>query len=98
MSTVFCSGFAPPGIAEQIHERSFAHINRTPPVCSKKGLVSCTAFQAIWQSAFGWSASFWRTAALCYFFGSSTDLIVSLLALGLLSALAKWIVGQRGGE
>jgi lipid-A-disaccharide synthase-like uncharacterized protein len=41
---------------------------------------------------------FGGTAALCYFFGS-TDFIFSLLALGLLSALAKWIIGQRrGGE
>ena len=41
---------------------------------------------------------FWGTAALCYFFGGTTDLIFSLLALGLLSALAKWIIGQRGDK
>jgi hypothetical protein len=46
-----------------------------------------------------WLAGFfWTAAALCYFFGGSTDLVISLLTIGLLGALAKWIVSQRSGR
>jgi hypothetical protein len=35
---------------------------------------------------------FWVTAALCYFFGGSPEWTISLLSLGVLTAIARYVM------
>jgi len=40
--------------------------------------------------------SLWVLATVAYAFGASTELILPLIALGLLTGIAEWVLRQKG--
>jgi hypothetical protein len=71
--------------------RSFAHANRNPTGLLPEKDWSTARRSRLFGHRLLAGRLFLGTAALCYFFGGSIDLIVPLLSLGVLTVVAKYV-------